>query len=89
MGFAAVFVNIALIGVIIFLVGLNAKQARRPPPKTVFKFVPRTFVEEQENPVPVSEIFRDMFEKTTPFIAGFGKPPAKTRDPNKFFISQS
>jgi hypothetical protein len=36
--------------------------------KVEYRFVPRTFREEQENPVKPSEIFRDMFEQPSPFI---------------------
>lgn len=31
----------------------------------VYKYIPRTFKEEQENPVSVSEIFSDMFLKNS------------------------
>ena len=36
--------------------------------KVEYKFVPRTFKEEQENLIKPSEIFRDMFEQPSPFI---------------------
>ena len=36
--------------------------------KVEYRYVPRTFREEQENLVKPSEIFRDMFDKPSVFI---------------------
>ena len=33
-----------------------------------YRYIPRTFTEEQENPTKVSEIFDDMFNKSSPLI---------------------
>lgn len=39
-----------------------------PPAKTIYKFIPRTFEEEQQSPVKVSDIFANMFSGSDPFF---------------------
>lgn len=39
------------------------RSQETPPTKTVIRYVPRTFEEEQWNPPKPSEIFRSMFEE--------------------------
>lgn len=40
--------------------------------KVEYKFTPRTFKEDQDNPVKVSEVFSDMFTKPAPFpVSGY------------------
>jgi hypothetical protein len=61
-----------------------------PADKIVYKFVPRTFTEDQESPVPVEEIFSKMFREPTPFIGSYTQTYyPKEEDINQFFISQS
>lgn len=52
-----------VIGVIIIILQINLSNNKCPPEKIIYQYVPRTFKEEQMNPIKSSEIFRDMFEK--------------------------
>ncbi len=56
--------------------------------KIIYKYIPRTFREEQESPVSVSELFADLFSKSSPWISGFELDSFKRTDINKYFISQ-
>ncbi len=38
-------------------------------PKTVYRYVPRTFIEDQENPVPLDDIFYTMFNHPDPYVS--------------------
>jgi hypothetical protein len=41
---------------------------------TEYKYVPRTFKEEQESPVPINDIFGSMFENSSPWVGSFVDP---------------
>lgn len=83
-----------LIAVILLITGVAlvvitlSNQSTCPPPQVEYRFVPRTFKEEQESPIKASEIFSSMFERPTPFL---NRPSGRTvtkSNINRFFISQ-
>jgi hypothetical protein len=79
-------------GLVLITVGYVNAKSYCPPPRVEYRFVPRTFVEEQESPVPVTDIFASMFFESTPFIntesSKLLPPPTQQQPINKFFISQ-
>lgn len=81
-----------LIGTILIVIGYVKTNKHCPPQKVEYRYVPRTFVEEQESPVPVTDIFAKMFFESTPFVNHSSRPlppPTQIRDINKYFISQN
>lgn len=76
------FVGVALITLVI----KNEKKC--PVPKVEYRFVPRTFKEEQESPIKASEIFEGMFEKPTPFLDRTSGRKITKNNINRNFISQ-
>ena len=56
--------------------------------KIIYKFIPRSFREDQESPVSVSELFADLFARPSPWTGGFALDSTKRTDINKYFISQ-
>lgn len=88
--FYTINLGLLVIGSILIYVSI---QSSCPPPKVEYRFVPRTFEEQMASPVQPSEIFKDMFEKPTPYVGGgslgVGKARTLTSDNlNDFFISQ-
>lgn len=62
-------------GISFFIMGVlrdNMIKNQENITKVEYRYIPRTFIEAQNEPVPVSEIFQDMFEKQSPFIRDFG-----------------
>lgn len=58
-------------------------------PKVEYRYIPRTFAEEQEDPVYPSEIFETMFSQPSPWIMSVRSYDARKQDAvNQFFISQ-
>jgi hypothetical protein len=58
--------TIAIIILLVFGLILVINSFRKPmcPPQTTkYLFVPRTFEEEQNNPVKVSDVFKSLFEQ--------------------------
>ena len=80
-------VTMFFFGLVIIIIGISLNQKKCPPQKIQYIPVPRTFSEEMESPIPPAEIFKDMFERPTPFLAGFSidSNPSKA---NQRFISQ-
>jgi len=56
-----------VVGLVMTVSGYHKQNQTCPPPKVVYKYIPKTFEEEQNNPVKVSQIFADMFEEPTPW----------------------
>lgn len=76
------------IGIALIIITFATYNKSCPPPQIIYKFVPRTFQEEQENPVKASEIFQSMFEKPSPFIERALGKNTPSNNINRFFISQ-
>ncbi len=56
----------------------------------VYKYVPRTLIEEQEEPVYVSDIFNAMFTQPSTWIKGVNDMDNRKRESiNQFFASQN
>lgn len=52
-----------VIGVVIIFMQVKLSDEKCPPDRVIYKYVPRTFKEEQQDPVKVSDVFKDMFER--------------------------
>lgn len=78
-----------VIGLIFMTIELTKMINKCPPPTIVYKYVPRTFEEEQNEPVFPSEIFKKMFKNPSPWISGANEVDSRiNEDLNKFFITQ-
>lgn len=84
---------LGMIAFVLIIVGYIRSQRHCPPARVEYRFVPRTFIEDQEAPVPVTDIFAKMFFESTPWLSHeAGKllpPPQQRHSVNKYFISQS
>jgi hypothetical protein len=82
------------VGMVFVMIGFIKSQKNCPPPRIEYRFVPRSFVEEQESPVPVTDIFASMFYDSSSFINHESSklippPNMQQHQMNKFFISQN
>ena len=79
------------IGIVFIIIGYVNQLKQCPPTKVEYRYIPRTFEEEQNDPVKVSQLFRNMFERPTPWIAGYrlGYVRPSIFELNRFHISQS
>ena len=58
--------------------------------KIIYKYIPRTFEEDQNQPILPSQIFKKMFDKPSPWVDSIGTYDRKNQDKiNQYFISQS
>jgi len=89
-----ILVTLMFIAIILVVVGFIKVGQQCPQRKIEYRYVPRTFIEDQKEPVPVTDIFAKMFFESTPWISheagkGLGPPNTQQNDINKNFISQS
>ena len=87
-------VLLLFVALVLMVIGYIKAAHQCPPRRVEYRYVPRTFIEEQEDPTPVSDIFASMFYESTPFLsheAGKLLPPPnlQQKDINKYFVSQS
>jgi len=82
--------TILIIGIIFVTISLTKAYNHQPPPKTVYRYVPRSFIEDQENPVPLDDIFYGMFNDPSPYVASVDVTRRRQdlgRNLNKYYIS--
>lgn len=82
------------IAIVCVVVGYLKATQHCPPRKVEYRYVPRTFIEDANEPVPLTDIFAKMFVESSPWIsheAGKLLPPPnlQQKDIGKFFISQA
>lgn len=84
-------VLIALTGLVSLIIGYVNQLKTCPPPKIEYRYIPRSFEEDQNSPVKTSQVFRKMFEDPTPWLDGYrlGYIKPNIFKLNKFGISQS
>lgn len=77
-------------GVIFVVIGYINQLRQCPPPKVEYRYIPRTFDEEQNDQVKVSQLFRNLFELPSPWLAGYrlGYIRPNIYKINRFNISQ-
>lgn len=80
--------TILMIGVFFIVIGYVKQTKECPADKVEYRFIPRTFQEDQDNPTRVSELFDSMFREPTPWIRDVSTTPRKS-DLNRYFISQA
>jgi len=87
----AIFQVIFIICVILLIISLVKAYNQCPPPKIIYRYIPRTFIEEQENPVPLDDIFYDLFQMPSPWVASVDVERRKNdigENLNRYYISQ-
>lgn len=65
-----------------FLIVLDIGRSLKSCPRqeVIYKYIPRTFNQEQNNPEYASTVFKDMFEKSSPWVNSFTGPTGNQDD---------
>ncbi len=84
-----VIIFLMFLGILCLTIAITRNSQKCPPPQIVYKYIPRTFEEEQTEPVYVSDIFATMFSQPSPWMVSIGNiDQRKQEEINKYFISQ-
>ena len=66
-------------GLLFIITDIIKNKHRCRPDRIIYKYIPRTFEEEQENPAQVTKIFERMWSRPSPWVDSL----------RNYFISQS
>ena len=84
--FAFIFLIIGFI--ILYIDQYYRYQYKKPKEKIIYKYIPRTPLEELEEPVFASDIFETMFSQPDPWILGMNDLNTREKNRiNQYFIS--
>jgi len=79
--FGALFISIEI-------VKIQSKYYKSDKKKN-YKYITRTFEEEQENPITISDIFDTMFSQPSPWVGSIRNYDLRKHDEiNKYFVTQ-
>lgn len=78
-----------ILGVSLIVAQFFKERSQCDKPKIVYRYIPRTFNQEYDDPIPVTKIFEKMFVNPSPWMANINTyDRKKVQEINKFFISQ-
>lgn len=84
-----ILILLIFIGVIFMIIEIVKTSAQCPQQQTIYRYIPRSFEEEQLEPVFPSSVFRVMFEQASPFEQSIDQMDIqRTEAINKYFVSQ-
>jgi hypothetical protein len=55
-----------ILGIILITIGFSRMYFTKDNSKVIYRYIPRTFNEDQDNPVPLSDLYGGMFEGIEP-----------------------
>jgi len=77
------------IGIILIVINITSSNKMCPKSQIIYKYLPRTFDQEQDDPIYVSDVFADMFSQSSVWVKGVNSIDARKQEKiNKYFISQ-
>jgi hypothetical protein len=87
-GFLSIIMTIGIILLVVYFITNNTMKSCEE--KIIYKYIPRTLSEKQENPQFVSQIFKSMFTQPSVWINYSDENWQRKQEPlNRYVISQS
>jgi len=84
----ALILFIGILFMVIEIVKIDAGLVKKDP-KIIYRYIPRTFEEEQEDPILISDIFETMFSQPSPWVGSIRTYDKRKQEKiNKYFVSQ-
>lgn len=80
-----------ILGLLLIIISVVQTNKSSAAPKTIYKYVPRSFMEEQENPVPLDDTFYNMFNDKTPWVASVDVDRRRNdigENLNRYYVTQ-
>ena len=79
-----------MLGLYFISVSIIKESYKCDDTKIIYKYIPKSFADEQSEPVLVTQIFKKMFDLPSPWIDSIGTYDRKKQDlVNQYFISQA
>lgn len=84
-----ILILLLFIGIILIVIDITKNTTLCPKERVVYRYIPKPFDEEQNEPVSVSDIFATMFSQPSPWITSVNNIDNRKQEAiNKYFISQ-
>ncbi len=84
-----IIIILIFLGILCIVVSISKNNQQYQQPKIIYRYIPRTFEEEQNEPVYASDIFRTMFEQPDVWMLSVGALDShKNEQVNKYFVNQ-
>lgn len=81
-----IFIGILFMTIEVVKIYVNAQKVQNT---IEYRYIPRTFVDEQLEPVMVSQIFSNMFSQPSPWIVSIRETDVKKQEKiNQYFVNQ-
>ena len=78
-----------ILGVILVTASISKSVGEKSRERIIYRYLPRTLAEEQEEPAMVSEIFATMFTQPSTWIGGMNDLDTRKKEGiNQYFVSQ-
>lgn len=89
LNYKMILILILFIGIICIVVELVRVTNKCPEQQIIYRYIPRTFEEEQNEPVLATDVFKSMFLEESPWIASMQDAERrKMEQVNTYFIDQ-
>jgi len=62
-----------IIGVIFIVIEVTKSYNECPVPEIKYRYLPRSFKDEQKEPVPINDLYGRMFDEPSPWVGSFTK----------------
>lgn len=86
---SGILILILFFGIVLVVIDLTRETRQCPKQQIVYRYIPRTFDQEQDEPVYPSDIFKTMFTQASAWNNGLNDfEQRRNLDINKYFISQ-
>jgi len=87
----ALMIFIIFIGILMIVIDITRIKAGliKQEPKIIYRYIPRTFEEEQLDPVYVTDIFETLFSQPSPWVGAVRTYDQRKQEKiNQYFVSQ-
>ena len=87
-GIIVILLFLGILLIVIDIVRIKAGLIEQKP-KIIYRYIPRTFEEEQLDPIYVSEIFDTMFQSSSPWSGSVRNHDTRKQERiNQYFVNQ-
>ena len=89
--YKAIIALIVFLGILFVTIEITRIQAglTKKQDKVIYRYIPKTFEEEQLDPIPVSDIFETMFSQPSPWVGSIRTYDRRKQEKiNQYFVSQ-
>lgn len=79
--------SVSIIFILVDIIRTFTKRLDQTP-KVIYRYIPRTFEEELQDPVYVSELYGGLFEQPSPWVSSLREVDTKKQEQiNNYFIN--